>query len=80
MFNQGDTDYCDEAVAPDGVDHQDLGVDFAEHLKRREDAALPNLHFEVHDMLAEGDRVVPARRSTARTGATSWESPRRARR
>lgn len=65
MFNQGETDYCDEAVAPDGVDHQDLGVDFAEHLKHVVTTlrtAFPDLHFEVHDMLAEGDLV--ATRST----------------
>jgi steroid delta-isomerase-like uncharacterized protein len=67
MFNQGDLAYVDQEQAhPAAVDHQEpLGTDFAEHLKdvitmlRR---AFPDLHFEVHDIIQEGDIV--ATRST----------------
>lgn len=67
MFNEGDLTYADEqAHAASAVDHQEpLGTDFAEHMKdvvtmlRR---AFPDLHFEVHEILQEGDIV--ATRST----------------
>ncbi len=36
MFNRGELDYVDEAVAPDAVDHQEpAGTDCAAHLKGR---------------------------------------------
>ena len=61
MFNQGDLDYVDEAIAPDAVDHQEPeGTDFAVHLKEVVEvlrAAFPDLRFELHEMLAEGDVV-----------------------
>jgi steroid delta-isomerase-like uncharacterized protein len=66
MFNQGDLDYVDEALDPGGVDHQEpLGTEFGAHLKEvitmmRE--AFPDLHFEVHEIISEGDIV--ATRST----------------
>lgn len=60
-FNQGDLSAIDEYHALDGVDHQEsLGTNFVEHLKmvvqglRR---AFPDLRFEIHDILAEGDIV-----------------------
>jgi steroid delta-isomerase-like uncharacterized protein len=66
MFNQGDLTYVDQAHAPAAVDHQEpLGTDFNEHIKevitmmRR---AFPDLHFEVDDIVQEGDIV--ATRST----------------
>ena len=66
MFNQGDLAYVDETIDPAGTDHQEpLGTEFVAHLKdvitaMRE--AFPDLRFEVHDVLAEGDIV--ATRST----------------
>lgn len=66
MFNQGDLPYVDEAIAPDGVDHQEPeDTEFAAHLKEVIAVlrtAFADLHFEVHEMLAEGDVV--ATRST----------------
>lgn len=60
-FNQGDLTVIDEYHAPDGVDHQEpLGTNFIEHLKavvRGLRTAFPDLHFEIHDILAEGDIV-----------------------
>src|SRR5947209_2063289 len=60
-FNQGDLSVIDEYSAPDGVDHQEPpGTNFIEHLKavvRGLRTAFPDLHFEIHDMLAEGDIV-----------------------
>jgi steroid delta-isomerase-like uncharacterized protein len=61
MFNQGDVDYVDEIVAADGIDHQEPeGTDFRSHLKEVITVlrtAFPDLHFEVHDILAEGNTV-----------------------
>jgi predicted ester cyclase len=61
MFERGDLDYVDETVAPDAVDHQEPeGTDFAAHLKSvitTLRAAFPDLHFEVHEVLCEGDVV-----------------------
>jgi steroid delta-isomerase-like uncharacterized protein len=66
MFNKGDLDYVDEAVAPGAIDHQEPdGTDFAAHLKdviATLRAAFPDLHFDVHEMLA--DRDIVACRST----------------
>ena len=60
-FNQGDLSIFDEVSAPDGVDHQEpLGTPFIPHLKEVVGAlrtAFPDLHFEIHDMLGEGDIV-----------------------
>ena len=66
MFNKGDLSVVDELVADRGEDHQEApGTDFAEHLKdviKKMRSAFPDLHFEVHHILAEGDIV--ASRST----------------
>ena len=66
MFNQGDLEYVEEATAAGGVDHQEgLGTDFIPHLQQVITAlrnAFPDLRFEVHEILAEGDIV--ATRST----------------
>jgi len=61
MFNNGDLDYIDGAVAPDAVDHQEPeGTAFAAHLKNVVSTlrdAFPDLHFDVHEILCEGDVV-----------------------
>ena len=66
MFNNGELAYVDEAMAPGGIDHQEPeGTDIVEHLKEVITVlrtAFPDLRFEVHEMLAEGDIV--ATRST----------------
>jgi predicted ester cyclase len=66
MFNRGDLSVVDELVAGRGEDHQEApGTDFAAHLKdviKKMRAAFPDLRFEVHHVLAEGDMV--AARST----------------
>src|SRR6266849_5529202 len=60
-FNAGDLTIVDGALAPDGIDHQEpLGTNFATHLKAvitMLRSAFPDLHFEIHDMLAEGELV-----------------------
>ncbi|MEO8391471.1 MAG: ester cyclase [Chloroflexota bacterium] len=65
-FNQGNLAIIDECIAPDGVDHQELpGTDIIAHLKQVVVAlrtAFPDLHFEIHDLLADGD--ITAMRST----------------
>ena len=66
MFNQGDLAYVDGAIDPAGTDHQEpLGTEFVVHLKEVITAmrdAFPDLHFEVHEAIVEGDIV--ATRST----------------
>jgi steroid delta-isomerase-like uncharacterized protein len=61
MFNSGDLDFVDEAIAPGAVDHQESeGTDVAAHLKdviAVLRAAFADLHFDVHEILAEGDIV-----------------------
>jgi steroid delta-isomerase-like uncharacterized protein len=61
MFNSGDLDFVDEAVAPGAVDHQEPdGTDFRTHLKHVIStlrAAFPDLRFEVEELVAEGDLV-----------------------
>jgi steroid delta-isomerase-like uncharacterized protein len=61
MFNQGDLDYVDSAVAPGAVDHQEPeGTDFAEHLKHVISTlrtAFPDLRFDVERLISEGDTV-----------------------
>lgn len=60
-FNQGDLAAIDEHLAPDAIDHQEPpGTDFRAHLKQVVSAmrtAFPDLHFEIHHMLAEGEIV-----------------------
>lgn len=61
MFNEGDLDYVDDAVAANGVDHQEPeGTDFAEHLKHVISTlrtAFPDLHFDAHELVGEGNTV-----------------------
>ncbi|HEX3052485.1 MAG TPA: ester cyclase [Aggregatilineaceae bacterium] len=61
VFNQGDLSFIDEAVAVDAIDHQEPpGTDFRQHLHQVVAAmrtAFPDLHFEIHQMFAEGDTV-----------------------
>jgi predicted ester cyclase len=60
-FGKGNLAVIDEALTSDAVDHQEApGTDFAEHLKdvvRKMRAAFPDLHFEIHHILAEDDIV-----------------------
>ncbi len=60
-FNRGDLDAVDRHLAADAIDHQEPpGTDFRAHLKQVITAmrtAFPDLHFEIHQMLAEGEIV-----------------------
>jgi steroid delta-isomerase-like uncharacterized protein len=60
-FNEGDLAIVDEVHAPGAIDHQEpAGTDFATHLKAvitMLRTAFPDLHFEIHEMLAEGEIV-----------------------
>lgn len=60
-FNQGDLSVVDEYMGIDAVDHQEpLGTEFSAHLKDAITAlrtAFPDLHFEIHHIVAEGDIV-----------------------
>jgi steroid delta-isomerase-like uncharacterized protein len=61
MFNQGDLDYVDGALATGAIDHQEPpGTDFAAHLKNVISTlrtAFPDLRFDVHELVGEGDTV-----------------------
>lgn len=60
-FNRGDLSVIDDLVAPGSVDHQEgPGTDFASHLKQvvvMLRTAFPDLHFEIHHMLADENVV-----------------------
>ncbi|WP_119068259.1 ester cyclase [Aggregatilinea lenta] len=60
-FNQGDLSLIDGHFTPGAVDHQEpTGTDFTAHLKEvitNLRTAFPDLHFEIHDILGEGDLV-----------------------
>jgi steroid delta-isomerase-like uncharacterized protein len=61
MFNQGDLDYVDGALATGAIDHQEpAGTEFAAHLKNVISTlrtAFPDLRFDVHELVGEGDTV-----------------------
>jgi steroid delta-isomerase-like uncharacterized protein len=61
MFNRGDLDYVDGALAPGAVDHQEPdGTDCAAHLKdviSTLRTAFPDLRFDVHELVGERDTV-----------------------
>lgn len=65
-FNHGDLNVFDEHVSSSGTDHQEgPGTDMRAHLKEVVTMlrlAFPDLHFEVHHALTEGEIV--ALRST----------------
>lgn len=60
-FNQGDLSVIDQYNSPAGIDHQELpGTPFSDHLKTVIVAlhtAFPDLHFEIHEIVAEQDIV-----------------------
>lgn len=60
-FNHGDLSVIDEQLAQEAVDHQEpLGTQFVIHLKAVINGmrtAFPDLHFEIHNMVAEGEIV-----------------------
>ncbi|WP_161883571.1 ester cyclase [Deinococcus alpinitundrae] len=60
-FNHGDTSVFDEHVPASGTDHQENpGTEMRPHLKEIVTmlrTAFPDLHFEIHDALAEGEIV-----------------------
>jgi steroid delta-isomerase-like uncharacterized protein len=61
MFNTGDLEFVDAALAPGAVDHQEPeGTDFASHLKNVISTlriAFPDLRFDVEQLIGEGDTV-----------------------
>ena len=61
LFNHGELDHVERATAPGAVDHQEPeGTDLVGHLKMvitTLRTAFPDLRFEVHEILAEGDVV-----------------------
>ncbi len=69
IVNGGDLDLIDELIAPDVIEHEAFpglepnreGIKQFLGLFRR---AFPDLHFEVRDLLAEGDRVAARVRIT----------------
>jgi steroid delta-isomerase-like uncharacterized protein len=62
LFNRGELDRVEEFVTPDFVNHEawpgeDPGYEgFRLRLRRLRDA-IPDIHMEVHEVLAEGDLV-----------------------
>jgi steroid delta-isomerase-like uncharacterized protein len=60
-FNQGDLTAIDEHLDPDGVDHQEpVGTDYRQHLRAvvtELRGAFPDLHFELLELVGEGEIV-----------------------
>lgn len=60
-FNQGDLSVVEKYTATEAIDHQEpLGTEFIAHLKEvivTLRTAFPDLHFEIHNVVAEGDIV-----------------------
>ena len=73
-FNRGHLGIFDEVIAPDGVDHQHPDEpSFAQHLKEVVTAmrtAFPDLHFEITQIIGEGDWVAC---HTVMTGTNTGE-------
>jgi predicted SnoaL-like aldol condensation-catalyzing enzyme len=64
MFNKGNLDLADEVFAPDYVDHDPAMPEdirgpegFKEYVSIFR-TAFPDLHLEIEDQVAEGDKVV----------------------
>src|SRR4051812_5449017 len=61
MFNQGDLTYVDEVLTCESVDRQEAdGTDVCEHLRHVVTSlrsAFPDLRFEVHSAIVEGQLV-----------------------
>lgn len=62
--NQGNMDVFDELVSPDVVEHEELPGDFEPNREgvkqyfQMMHTAFPDLHFQVKDIFAAGDKVV----------------------
>jgi steroid delta-isomerase-like uncharacterized protein len=62
LFNRGELDRVEEFVTPDFVNHEawpgeDPGYEGLRLRLRRLREAIPDIHMEVHEILAEGDLV-----------------------
>lgn len=64
LWNKREIELAEELIAPDFVGHDPactepiLGVDGYRAWQERMLEALPDLHFDVHDVITAGDRVV----------------------
>jgi steroid delta-isomerase-like uncharacterized protein len=63
MFNNGNLDVADELIAPDYVDHDPAMPEeihgpegFKEYVSMYR-SAFPDIHIEIEDQIAEGDKV-----------------------
>ena len=63
IFTEGNLDLADDLIAPDFVDHDSAmpeevhGIEGFKELVRMYRSAFPDLHVEVEDQVAEGDKV-----------------------
>ncbi len=62
LLNGGDLSVADELVAPDFINHEgpagmDRGPESMRGLANMLRTALPDLHFEIEELIAEGDTV-----------------------
>ena len=62
VYNQDDLDVLDELLAPDFVNHSAVpehrhGIEAFKHVNRWVHAGFSDAHYEIEDMIAEGDRV-----------------------
>jgi steroid delta-isomerase-like uncharacterized protein len=63
IFTEGNLDLADDLIAPDFVDHDSAmpedvhGVEGFKEFVRMYRSAFPDIHVEVEDQVAEGDKV-----------------------
>jgi steroid delta-isomerase-like uncharacterized protein len=81
VYNEDDLDAVDELVAPDILDHPAVaehqhGIDSFKHVIEWVRDISPDVHYEIDDILAEGDKVaVRMTQSGTHTGSVRGIPP-----
>ncbi len=80
VVNAHDVDAIDGLVAPNFVEHEEMpgmppGVEGAKQFFSMMFQAFPDVHFELHDLIAEGDRAVSRSTMTGTHKGTFMDIP-----
>ena len=82
LLNRGDLDVADELVSPEFINHEappgrDRGPDSMRGLAIMLRTAFPDLHFEIEELVAEGDTVAGRLRMSGTHEGPLMGTPRR---